>query len=53
VCFFQILFGKPPFDAKNYRELKLKVKSESGSKLKFPADVPVSKECKHLLMSLL
>jgi len=26
VCFYQILFGKPPFDAKNYWELKQKVR---------------------------
>ncbi len=53
VCFYQMLFGKTPFDAKNYRELRQKVRSDSGSKLKFPPDVNVSKECKHLLISLL
>lgn len=53
VCFYQMLFGKPPFDAKSYDDLKEKVKSESGNKLRFPKDVPISAECKHLLINLM
>ena len=53
VCFYQILFGKTPFDAKNYDDLKRKVKNLSGYKLRFPKDVPVSEECRHLLIHLL
>ncbi len=53
VCFYQILFGKTPFDAKNYDDLKKKVRSLSGHNLRFPKDVPVSEECRHLLINLL
>ena len=53
VCFYQILFGKTPFEAKSYEELKEKVKSMSGKNLKFPKDVVVSEQCKNLLVSLL
>lgn len=53
VCFYQILFGKTPFDAKTYDDLKLKVKSSSGHKLRFPRDIFISDECRHLLVNLL
>lgn len=53
VCFYQMLFGKTPFEAKSYDDLKEKVKTQSGSKLKFPKDTPISEECKSLLISLL
>lgn len=53
VCFYQILYGKTPFEAKSYEELKEKVKTMSGSNLKFPKDVVVSSECKDLLVRLL
>lgn len=53
VCFYQMLFGKTPFDAKNYGDLKVKVKNLSGDKLKFPPDYPVSDQCKKLLINLL
>ena len=53
VCFYQMLFGKTPFDAKSYEDLKTKVKTESGNKLRFPKDIPVSAECKHLLINLM
>ena len=53
VCFYQILFGKTPFEAKSYDELKEKVKSLSGKNLRFPKDVAVSEECKNLLINLL
>lgn len=53
VCFYQTLFGKTPFDAKSYDDLKEKVRTQSGNKLRFPKDVPISQECKHLLVHLL
>lgn len=53
VCFYQMIFGKTPFDAKSYDDLKDKVKSESGNKLRFPKDIPISAECKHLLINLM
>lgn len=53
VCFFQILFGKTPFDAKSYEDLKQKVKRDSGENLRFPKDVPISSECRDLLIRLL
>ena len=48
-----MMFGKTPFDAKNYDDLKKKVKIQSGSKLRFPKDIPISKECKDILIKLL
>ncbi len=53
VCFFQTLFGKTPFNAKNYEDLKNKVRTQSGTKLRFPRNVPISEECRDLLISLL
>jgi len=53
VCFYQMLFGKTPFDAKNYDDLKEKVKLQSGKNLIFPKDTPISPECKDLLINLL
>jgi len=48
-----MLYGKTPFDAKNYKDLQKKVKEYSGSNLKFSKDVHISKECKDLLIGLL
>lgn len=42
VVFYQLLFGKTPFDAKNYNDLKNKVKTLSGEKLNFPTSIPIS-----------
>ena len=53
VCFYQMLFGKTPFDAKSYDDLKEKVRTHSGNKLKFPKDVPISDECRNLLIQLM
>ncbi len=53
VCFYQMLFGKTPFEAKNYDELKEKVKTHSGNNLKFSPDVKISDKCKELLTHLL
>lgn len=53
VCFYQMLFGKTPFDAKNYNDLKTLVKTKSGNNLKFPPNYPISQECKGLLIYLL
>jgi serine/threonine protein kinase len=53
ICFYEMLFGDIPFNAKDYADLKIKIKSQSGKNLKFPKDVPISDECKDLLISLL
>lgn len=53
VCFYQMLFGKTPFDAKSYDDLKEKVRTQSGKNLNFPKDIPVSPECRDLLINLL
>lgn len=53
VCFYQMLFGKTPFEAKSYEDLKEKVKSMSGPNLKFPKDIATSPECRDLLVRLL
>ncbi len=53
VCFYQMLFGKTPFEAKNYEELKEKVKTHSGKNLRFPRDSNISNTCKELLIGLL
>ena len=53
VCFYQMLFGKTPFDAKNYDDLKEKVRTQSGKNLNFSKDVAISPECKDLLINLL
>lgn len=48
-----MLFGKTPFDAKNYNDLKTLVKTKSGNNLKFPPNLPISSECKNILVHLL
>jgi serine/threonine-protein kinase ULK/ATG1 len=53
VCFFQCIFGKPPFNAKTLNELKHLVKTKSGEHLVFPSNPPTSEECKQLLRSLI
>jgi len=53
VCFFQMIFGKPPWDAKNLKDLQRLVKSQSGDNLVIPASPATSKECKDLLRRLI
>lgn len=53
VCFYQILFGKAPFEAKSYDDLKEKVRTQSGKNLRFPSDIHISEQCKALLLGLL
>ena len=53
VVFYQMLYGKTPFDARNYKDLQKKVKDYSGRNLRFSKDVSLSKECKDLLIGLL
>ena len=53
VVFYQMLYGKTPFDARNYKDLQKKVKDYSGRNLRFSKDVQLSKECKDLLIGLL
>ena len=53
VVFYQMLYGKTPFDAKNYKDLQKKVKEYSGSNLRFAKDIQISQECKDLLIGLM
>ena len=53
VCFFQMIFGKPPWDAKNMQDLQTKVKTMSGNNLVIPSSPQTSQACKDLLKGLL
>lgn len=53
VCFYQMLFGKTPFEAKNYDDLKEKVRTQSGKNLRFSKDVSITDQCRELLIQLL
>ena len=53
VCFFQMIFGKPPFNAKKLEELKTMVNTKSGKNLEFPKEPVISEECKQLLRGLI
>ena len=54
VCFYQMIFGRLPWDVVDLDDLKIKVKEQSGPNLQFPSDkCSVSPECKDLLIKLL
>lgn len=53
VCFFQMVFGKTPFNATTMQQLQRKVKTDSGLNLNFPSSPPASKLCKDLITGLL
>ena len=53
VCFYQMIFGKPPWNAMNIADLQNKVKTRSGANLNIPSHPPTSPECKELLKMLL
>ena len=56
VCFFQMIFGRLPWDVKDLEELKLKVQTQSGKNLQFPTNnehFKISAECQELLIRLL
>jgi len=53
VCFYQMIFGKPPWDCKSIADLQNKVKTQSGSNLPIPNSPPTSIECKQLLKALI
>lgn len=38
VCFFQMIFGQLPWNVQTMEELQHKVQTESGARLRFPAD---------------
>jgi serine/threonine-protein kinase ULK/ATG1 len=53
VCFYQMIFGKPPWNAMNIADLQHKVKTRSGDQLYIPNHPPTSEPCKELLKALL
>lgn len=53
VCFFQMIFGVPPWKAKGMKQLQGEVISCSGRNLRFPSNPPTSNECKDLLRGML
>ena len=53
VCFYQMLYGAPPFKVSSMQELQQKVKTQSGDNLNFPANIQTSDECKALLKGLM
>ena len=53
VCFYQMLFGGPPFKVTSMNELQQKVKTQSGDNLTFDKNVVISDQCKNLLKSLM
>lgn len=53
VCFFQMIFGNPPWKAKAMKDLQREVQTMSGRNLRIPSNPPTSSECKDLLMGML
>ena len=53
VCFYQMIFGCPPFKCTNMGELQKKVKTESGDNLEFPSQIACSDNLKHQLRGLM
>lgn len=53
VCFYQMIFGKPPWNATNITDLQNKVMTKSGDNLFIPNHPATSNECKELLRSLI
>jgi serine/threonine-protein kinase ULK/ATG1 len=53
VCFYQMIYGKPPWNAKSIADLQNKVRTQSGERLPFPASPPISQHCKTLLKGLM
>ena len=53
VCFYQMIFGKPPWNAQNLNDLKKKVKTLSGQNMTFPDDPPTSEDCQQLMKALI
>lgn len=46
VCFYQMIFGKTPFEAVDLEDLKNLVKSKSGANLTFPSNPPTTEQCR-------
>lgn len=53
VCFYQMIFGKPPWNAISVEDLQQKVANYSGARLIIPNQPPTSPECKDLLKRLI
>ena len=53
VCFYQMIFGNPPWNATNIADLQNEVRTRSGDNLHIPNHPPTSEPCKELLRTLL
>ena len=53
VCFYQMIFGIPPFSARALSDLQRQVNTRSGRNLRFPPSHPISSECKDLLRKMM
>ena len=53
IVFYNMLYGKMPWDVAVMEELKEKVRTETGKNLPMPAPPNLSKECKDVLMRML
>lgn len=53
VCFYQMIFGQPPWNAMNIADLQNKVRTRSGANLYIPNHPPTTPECKQLLKQLM
>jgi calcium-dependent protein kinase len=59
VVMYLMLFGRPPFQGKNYQSIQKKIKAgftpavQTGKGPWFPQDIPVSREAKDLIAGLL
>jgi len=53
VCFYQMIYGYPPFKVTSMQELQQKVKTQSGDNLSFAVNIQTSDECKTLLKGLM
>lgn len=53
VCFYLLIYGQLPFDAKNITELISKIDRTSGDRLRFPKHHEVSSQTRRVLMKLL
>jgi serine/threonine-protein kinase ULK/ATG1 len=53
VCFFNMIYGKPPWNASSMADLQNKVRTQSGKNTIFPTNEQISPECKDLIIRLM